>query len=350
MKTIDDLTPEIRENIQKYKDLCINDLYSGKEYSNFDRKKTTEYIEKIYSIIKRDKPVIIIANNPNDYKKKFAMLQNEKVQEIVYKIYLKKNNKGNDQINLDVLKNIDINYDIETKSHYLFLCSTYHRVYLMWYKFIQDEFKISHKNEEILNWLYDNSKNNISRCYFTQTYVLVLRMPKYIRRNKIGFHSIDSPAIEWENYGMYYINGRKLPENIFKKIINKEYTFDEFIQLKNEDIKASIISLITEKFGDNELMKFLDAKIIDEVTINHSSGYSEIIKLWNTNEKFSFLSDINGNSNQPYCWLELKCPSTGSTYLISTSGHFKSAIDACKFHRPKEIPMELKYDFNSFNN
>ena len=35
MKTLNDLTPEIRSKIQEYKDHCVKDLYSGKEHQEW---------------------------------------------------------------------------------------------------------------------------------------------------------------------------------------------------------------------------------------------------------------------------------------------------------------------------
>ena len=356
MKTLEDLTPEIKAKISIYKDKCVKDLYSGVEFANYKREDIVEYIEKVYEIVKRKKPVIIIANDPIDYANKFRMLQNEKVLNKVNEAYEKKNDEKNTN-NVDYFPEIMstvsdkyIDKSITVKSHFLFLASTYHRVYLMWYKFIQNEFKIEHNNVDLLNWLYEHGNNNISRCYFTQMYVLVLRMPKYIKRNAVGFHSTDGAAIEWENYKMYYINGRKLSANIFNSILDKKYTFDEFMAETNEDTKAAVITLITEKFGSYELSQFLGATLVNESTITHDSGITETMKLWKTNKTFSFLSDINGNSNQPYAWLELKCPSSGSIYFISTSPHFMTAIESAKFHRPNQVPIELDYNFKQFNN
>lgn len=354
MKTLEDFTPEIRAKIQGYKDRCVKDLYSGKEYGNFDINMTVSYIEKIYEIAKKERPVIIIADDPIDYKRKFQILQTEKAINIVNDYYIKLNETDSKVENMFDFKSIKIKKseiaNVPVKSHYLYLCSAYHRVFLMWYKFIQDEFKIDHKNKEILDWLYENGNNNISRCYFTQLYVLVLRMPHYIRRNAVGFHSTTLPAIEWDNYKMYYINGRKITEEIFNAVNNKTYTFDEFVSESNDDVKASITSMISENFGNEGLMEFLNATIVDEKVINHSSGYSEAVKLWKTRNTYAFLSDINGNLNQPYAWLELVCPSSGSKYLIPTSPHFTDAVESCKYHRPESIPMELKYDFTQFNN
>lgn len=354
MITKKDLIPEIRAKIPTYKEKCTKDLYSGIEYENFNYDMTVGYIEKLYELVDRDKPIVIIAKDPSDYTKKFRILQNDEVSDKIITLYKEKNINPHKNIDINeiesCLKDCDVDRSISPKSHFLFLCSTYHRVYLTWFKFIQDEFKIEHKNKEILNWLYANANNNISRCYFTKAYVLVLRMPKYIKRNSIGFHNVDGYAVEWENYGIHYINGRKISSEIFNAVTNKTYTFDDFNTETNEDVKASIITLMSDKFGNQELCDFLDAEVVDEQKITHLSGHSEIVKIWKTKKTYEFLSDLNGKPNQPYAWLELKCPSSGSIYMIPTSPHFKDAIEACKFHRPQQIPNELRYDFQSFNN
>ena len=358
MKTLKDLTPEIRAKIQGYKDKCTVDLYSGIESAKYDRKMLMTYVERVYSLTDMAKPVIIVADDPNQYKRFFTLLKNEKNLEIVERVFNEKNDKSVieyfDDIEVEnVLRNDNTKISIKNltfKSHFLFLCSTYHRVYLTWYKFIQDEFKIDHKNKETLDWFYENANNNILRAFFTEKFVLVLRMPKRIHRNSVGFHNTKKGAIIWDKYNMFYINGRKMPEDIFNKVLHHNYSFDEFIKLKNEDVKAGVITMIKENDGDKALMEFLDAVVVDKKTIKHSSGYSEIVKLWKTKKNFTFLSDINGNTDQPYCWLELTCPTSGSVYLIDSSAHFTNAIDACKFHRPQAIPNELKYDFSDFNN
>lgn len=354
MFTIDDLTPEIRAKISEYKEKCTKDLYSGVEYDNFSENDIIEYIHKIYEYVGFSKPIILIANDPIDYGKKYRILQNNDVANKINSVFEKLNSGENIKEDVkDIYKEFDSkkpDMSISVRSHSLFLCSSYHRVYLTWYKFIQDEFKIKHKNEEILNWFYKRANNNILRSYFTNHYVLVLRMPKYIRRNDIGFHSVDKPSIEWLNYKMYYINGRKIDEKYFNAVSNKTITFNDFMKIDDEDTKANIISMINEKYGEEYLMEFLDAKVVDEQTVSHSSGHIETVKLWKTNQKFEFLNDLNGNMNQPYAWIELICPTSGSKYLISTSPHFVDALEACKFHRPSKINLDMEYDFEEFNN
>ena len=110
MKTIKDLTPEIRSKIQSYKDRCTKDLYSGKEYANYDRNKTVEYIERVYSIAGFKKPVVIVADNPNQYKMFWEILKNNKKKTIEL-IYFTKN-----KLKLDNQKELNSELDSELQS------------------------------------------------------------------------------------------------------------------------------------------------------------------------------------------------------------------------------------------
>ncbi len=393
LKNITELTPELKKKIEKYKDRCTRDLYNGKEDDNYDRKRTVRYVEKIYEIVDRDRPVVVVADDPLEYKRIYTLIdKDEDFQRKIIKVF-KEKNKFYKKYNWDAeyfddsnieneivkrteeLKNVP-EEQLKSKSHYLFLCSAYHRVYLSWYKFIQEEFQIEdHENKETLEWLYEHAFNNILRAFFTEEFVLVLKMPKYIFRNENGFHNTKDGALQWHNYKLYYINGRKLPKDLFEKTINKTLTFEEFVAIDNEDYKANIITMVTENEGQEGLMKFLDAKIADEKVIYHDippasditlgkddnyydkngkivkpekNKFPEHIRLWKTNQSFSFIADMNGNMNQPYAWLEMECPTTHSKYLIDTSAHFTNAFEAMKFHRPQSVPIDLEYDWEEF--
>ena len=110
-------------------------------------------------------------------------------------------------------------------------------------------------------------------------------MPKYVRRNTVGFHDNKLPAIEWPNYKIYYVNGRKIDSEIFNAVLNKTYTFNQFIKEENEDVRAAVTTIITENFGNEGLMEFLNATVVHEKTLTHSSGHVEVVKLWKTKEK-----------------------------------------------------------------
>ena len=379
MKTLKDYTSEIKNKIPIYKEKCIKDLYNGTESKNWKREDAVNYIEYVYKLAKQTTtPVVIIADSILDYKIKFNLLfqKNSKYIKIVNvlcalksKRKIKLNSKLSSELNLELNSKLDSELDLElyseldselyselnsklqTKYHYLFLFNEYARVYLMWYKFIKDEFNIKCTKEKELNWLYENiNKANIAKGFFCKNVVLILRMPTKILRNEIGFHCITNDgAIQYKNEKFHYLNGRSVPNWVFNDYFNKTLSFKQFISEKNEDVKACILTLIKENEGNEGLLKFLKAKVIDEQTLIHANGYSEVIKLYKTKDSYSFLVNSKGERNQPYAWTEMICPSTGQTYLIDTCPLFTNALDSIKFHRPKNIPFSMPYIWQSAN-
>jgi hypothetical protein len=96
-------------------------------------------------------------------------------------------------------------------------------------------------------------------------------------------------------------------------------------------------------------MNFLGATEIDKKTIHHTSNYSETVRIFKTKNKFSFLQNSKGELNQPYAWLHLVCPSTKTEYLIDTCPSFNDAIECAKWHRPKQVPISIPYQWLSAN-
>ena len=109
-----------------------------------------------------------------------------------------------------------------------------------------------------------------------------------------------------------------------------------------------MITIIKERDGDKGLLDFLGAIVVDEKEIEHFNGYKETVRLYKTKETYDILQDRFGNIGQPYCWSEIVCPSTGTTYLIENSADFIDAEDALKWLRPSFVPEELLYRWEEF--
>lgn len=414
MKTLQDLTPEIYAKIEVYKKDCVHDLYTGVEWKNYQRKDTVDYLDYVYELGKKERPVVIVANTPQQYRQYFYLLfEKDKYKDIVYTLFDIKNGKiaknkvdgikkylhnqltntmsklsqaerevcqellheigqckqDVDEITTDIgdISPVNANkmekdlVEFKPKAHWLFLTSEYSRVYLMWYKFIKDEFKIETSKAKELDTLFAMvKKSSIAKTFLCDKIVLVLRMPQYIHRNEIGFHCVENkPAIGYEGSDLYYINGRKIPKEYYDKYFSKTLTFNDFVNETNEDIKAGIITLIKENEGNEGLLKFLNAYLVDEKVITHNSKdfekmynakRSETLRLYKTKDSYSFLQDSKGNFNQPYAWIEMACPSTESVYLIDTCPTFTDAVECAKWHRPKYVSAEIDYNWKSFTN
>jgi len=183
--------------------------------------------------------------------------------------------------------------------------------------------------------------SGVCHAFFWKDIVLALPMPT-VRQDELNLlHSTVYPAIEWPGgIKSYYIHGREIPESVFTYYGTPELR-TKFLTENNEDIRAGIVTLVKEREGNEGLLNFLEAEIVDEKEISHFVGYSEVIRLYKTKEKYNFLQNRKGEFGQPYCWSEFLCPSTGTPYLIDNSADFTDAIEAAKFLRPSFIATEL---------
>lgn len=180
--------------------------------------------------------------------------------------------------------------------------------------------------------------------------IIVVEKPMICLKNQIGMHCTTGMAIKWrDGYGQYYVNGRCVKSGLFNKVISGAFTFADFKALSNEDEKAAVLTIIRENKGSEGLMKFLNAILVDEKVLEHTNGYSETLNLFRTKEKFDIVQNSRGERNQPYAWIGMQCPSTGSSYLIDTCPTFNDVIECAKWHRPKPVPASVKYLWQSAN-
>jgi len=159
-------------------------------------------------------------------------------------------------------------------------------------------------------------------------------------------------SIEFDDgYGQHYVRGRFIEPEIFNACSTIEGARTVFFREdNNEDIKSIIAFIIRDNFGQDGLMEMLEAKLYKEAKVKHNDYYTEILRLYRTKEKFNFLRDSNGVPNQPFCWLEYICPSTGTIFLIDTFADYTDPVEASKHHRPEGIPHALAYQWSHFAN
>lgn len=372
MKTLEDLTPEILAKIPLYKEKCVKELYNGTEYANWKREYTVDYIEYIYKLCDKSKPVVIIANNIEEYKRLYNLLFNDKLNEeytkLVNYLYELKNNlikpkddKDDAYLENDLCERIkhDLsnftgsdmekilveNY-ITPQQHWLFLCSEYSRVYLMWYYFLHKEFDIElSEHLETLTWLYENvNKANIAKAFFCERVCLVLRMPSKIIRNEVGFHSVDEGAIQYPNLNMYYVNNVRLTEELFNKLSKKEYTFEDFVSEPNEEIKAACLEFYRQKFGDEYMFNFIskNMKEVDTYVDKKEDKYLEgTTKGMNIGVYTLFKGSVN---NFDVAYVRCYCFSTERVFFLSVLPTYTNAKEAMGslLHLPKILIPHLQ--------
>lgn len=383
MKTIDDLTPEIEAKIPEYIKLATENVFNGEVRGTDTPQEIMDDVDNVYNLGKQtQKPVILIAETPMEFKRLYHFIDGENVDktfnEIQRDLFMMRNvgeveiptgEKLKSPYTEEILTsderyqkrlqdlydhvnnvNVDVN-NVKGKLHWLFCIGLYSRVYFSWYRFIHKELDVPCTLSDELEQFYQRSlKSSIAGVYFTYGVALVLRTPNAIKRNDTdGLHNVHGPAIEYDDVKLYFINGRNVDAWIFEKYEAGTLSFDDFNNETNEDVRASIVTLIKERDGDAALMKFLGAKLIDEKEIEHNMEYKETLRLYKTENSYPELVNSQGKSNNPFAWIEMTCPSTGQVYLIDTCPTFDDVIQCAKWHRPEGVPVELAYKWISAN-
>jgi hypothetical protein len=180
-------------------------------------------------------------------------------------------------------------------------------------------------------------------------------------------------ALIYDNDHPYnFINNREVEEELINAYHDKTMTFEWFNSLHNEEDKAAIVTLIKENEGEQGLLNFLGAELVDEIVFNHPEedvyvitydedgpiyektgekkpGYQDIHRLYRTTKTFEWASDKDLNRNVPLAWQEMSCASTGQTYLISVCPTIQTAEEGAKYLRPSVVPQSVPYVWQSAN-
>lgn len=180
---------------------------------------------------------------------------------------------------------------------------------------------------------------------------IVSRYPEFISRNENDdLHNTSQEAIRFrDGYKQYYVNGRFIEAETFEKITSPQSAREVFEDSDNADVQAIISTIVLDRWGNEGLLQMLDAEVVDEQTIVHANGYQETQRLIKSKKSYEWASDSQGNDNVKLAWNEMTCPSTGTTYLISTCPTFDNVIDSAKWLRPDGVPTNVDYVWQSAN-
>lgn len=175
-----------------------------------------------------------------------------------------------------------------------------------------------------------------SGCFLTYTFhdtVFAVQPPVHLALNTQGsLHSTEGPAIRFRNGEYYYfINGRSVPAWIFetKDMIRKE----DFLNETNVEVKAAIYEVL----GHKKMMELLGAETVHTSEIQHANGDVETVELLKTREKFPEIWD------DPFAWVKVTCPSTGTHYLLGVEPKHTNAAEAVA---SLSMFNEKEYSFN----
>jgi hypothetical protein len=154
--------------------------------------------------------------------------------------------------------------------------------------------------------------------YMYEDCVFAVHPPVYISRNEDGrLHSIEGPAVKFrDGSGSYFINGRYVPAWIFER---KDYiTKEKFLNEDNTETRAAMYSVL----GQKRMMEMLGAETVHTSEIRHTNGDVETVELLKTRNRFPETGD------EPFAWVKVTCPSTGTNYLLGVEPKYENAAEA----------------------
>lgn len=291
MSKIDKLTPEQEADIIVTRDKWLDRFFSCKNF--IKQEEVTKGIEWLYKMSGFEKPRIIFVDSPYACQ----VVANKEMKK-----FLGEPEDG------------PLTY-YQTASY----CNVSDYGWVAW-----EDYFIRHKLIELEPEVLENFNNfkalleaGIYDMIQFDTLCIVSDMPCKIFRKETRLHNPAGYAVEFKDgWGQHYINGRFIPEEIFNKA--PTLTKKEFISEKNSDYKGAWYEIL----GQQKVMELLGAVEINKEVVAHKNGDLETLTLYKTKETFEEID------NQPFAWVKMVCPSTGTNYLQGVEPHHTNALEA----------------------
>jgi len=318
---IDSLTKEQEALVEANRDMWLDKFFGYDVRTQFDESRAVSAIKELYKMCELEEPEVVIVDSP----KAVQMECNRRAGTIDNPTTYSFSNYGN-----------------ASDFGWIAFYDTFIKLGVTIEKELMDKFNVM---REVIE----------SGCFMSvqlEGLCVVSKMPVMINRDSENrLHSTTEAAVEFmDGYKQHYVAGRFIEANIFEACDDLTKAGEIFFKEENEDVKSVICFIVRDRLGERGLLDMLKAELYAEEKVEHGPKYSETLRLYRTKEKYSFLMDSKENPNQPYCWLEYTCPSTGTVYLIDTFADFKTPIEAAKFHRPEGVPFEVDYKWEYFAN
>ena len=327
MKTLKDLTPQIRKRIPEYINSGIEGVFDGVRYKNFNIDAAQKAVNWNYNKCGYRNPVLIVAENIYELQLIYNYIINDPViANMIFILYKLKNNmltidcgqlrsQLDSQLRSQFYNQHDVqaehqsNYNCSYVYSYLFTLDVYSDCYYQCYKFLKDEFKIPLTIEDEFETCFKlQQESGIYSAIFTKLVCIVSKYPKEIKRNRLyQLHSESTSAVVWGSltpettYGCYYWNGINVPAKLIEH--PDKITKKDILSIENAEIRRCFM----EKLGARKYYDIAFNGIIEIDSDIDDCGNK--MYLYETKQE----DDI---TNKKVQFLEVTCPSTKRVYNI----------------------------------
>jgi hypothetical protein len=189
-------------------------------------------------------------------------------------------------------------------------------------------------------------KNGVYYSIFFNGVAIVSRPPINVSQNEQGqAHSINGSSIKFKGYEVFCIRGVNIEKETFNKLEKNEYTFEDFVKEKNEEVKNCVLAYIEEKNGGEALYDFLskNLKEVDTYTDKKEDKYLEgTTKGMNIGVYTLYKGEVN---NIDLAFVRCYCPSTDRMFFLGVEPENTNAKDAIAslYRVPRKLVNNIKY-------
>lgn len=311
---ITELSQEQRSKLVEYKDMYINKFFNANPTNEKDLVEYMHWFYQTFKISENKSPEVILCDSPYEVLLEIQKIKKtEKVEWYEYSYYLSAFNS-----------------------------------WISYYDFFDKEC-FTLKKSEIFNEYKKILDLNILWAIPFENYVFVSRNAvKYVRDNQKKLHSVYEPAVQFGGemkYHLYFVHGVGINRDLFKKLVDKTYTFQDWIQESNEEVKSAILSFFEERWGSEYLYRFLSEfmKEIDTYTDKKADTYLEgTTKGMNIGVYTLYKGNVN---DIEIAFVRCYCPSTDRMFFLSVDPINTNAKDAIAslYRVPNALMNDIKY-------
>ena len=324
MKKLTELTAEQEAMIIPQRELWLNKFYKNK---GVDKEKATECIKWLYEFCGKKEPVVIFMDSP-----------------IGCQVMA---NLSSDRAN--ILANIRDNIRDNIWDKYINPCGWINLSDYGWIAFYEYFQNLNYFTD--YDWSnFDNIKN-LNSCGIYEIIALdgmciVCSMPKVIQDAENRLHSIFTPAVVFnDGFAMNYIHGVYIKDDVWSRLQNETYSFEDWVKEENEEIKSACLAFMDEKHGSEYVYRFLSShlKEVDNFVDKKDEKYLEgTTKGMNVGVYTLFKG---GYGEVELAFVRCYCPSTDRMFFLSVDPVNNNAKDAIAslYRIPSKVKGEIKY-------
>lgn len=172
-------------------------------------------------------------------------------------------------------------------------------------------------------------QSNVFECFEFEFAVFAVQPPVKIHTLNDIPNSVDENAVQFgDGTGYPYINGLLLDDKLFTSLLNKTYTFEDFVKEPNEEIKSAVLSYQEQKNGSTGVFDFIrkNLKKVDTFVNNTHEAFLEGTTKSDTIGVYILhKGDISGTE---VAFVQCYCPSSDRLFFLGVDPSQTNAKDA----------------------